>query len=75
MFLNTNPNLTDFFAAVHKCSGDVEFISSEKAVLNLKSEFSQFVFLASYAEKDCPLEGDIICHNPQDIEYLKPFLK
>lgn len=75
MYLKSNPNLTDFFAAVHKCSGDVEFVLSKKAALNLKSEFSQFVFLASYMEENCLQDGDIICHNPQDMEYLKPFLK
>lgn len=75
MFLNPDYNLSDFFTAVHKCSDEVKFVSSEKAVLNLKSEFSQFVFLASYAKKDCPLEGDIICQNPQDMECLRPFLK
>lgn len=75
MFLKPNPNLTEFFAAVHKCDGEVEFILPEKAVLNLKSEFSQFVFLASYMEENCLPDGNIICHNPQDMEYLKPFLK
>ena len=75
MFLKANPNLTDFFAAVQKCSGEVEYILPEKAALNLKSEFSQFVFLASYMEENCPLDGKIICHDSHDMEYLKPFLK
>lgn len=75
MFLKPDQNLSDFFEAVQTCNQDVSYVSEEGDFLDLKSQFSQFIFLVMCVEKEFPRNGSIICKDSKDMERLAPFLE
>lgn len=72
--LKPNIHMADFSLAVNLCEKDVTFETQDGDVLNLKSEFSKYVFLAlAFETKD--LESSRICCSPQDAALLSDYLE
>lgn len=66
-------NLEQFFAAVHRCRGEVRYISDEGDILNLKSRLCLFVFSVMRGDGE-PIRGQIKCGIPEDYLVLRDFL-
>lgn len=77
MKLKTDIKLVDFLKTARLCNGKVCYKTAEGDVLNLKSQLSQYVFLAVLAsDKDNPLpNGEISCENGADYSLLIDFLE
>lgn len=75
MTLLSDISMQAFLEAVRHCEGDVWFESSEHDLLNLKSQFSQFVFAAASLKEDFVINGTVTCKNSADIEKLRAFLQ
>lgn len=71
--LKPNIHMTDFSLAVNLCEKDVTFETQDGDVLNLKSEFSKYVFLA-LALDPRDLESSRISCSPQDAALLSDYL-
>lgn len=71
--LKPNIPMTDFSLAVNLCEKDVTFETQDGDVLNLKSEFSKYVFLA-LALDPRDLESSRISCSPQDAALLTDYL-
>ena len=70
-------NLTDidgFFAAVEKCTGKVELVTSEGDRLNLKSKLCQYVAFTKLLSGGNVLEMEIVTYNPDDAHRLINFM-
>lgn len=75
MKLRENVDLLKFLTAVKACSGEVLYKTAEGDVLNLKSQLSQYIFLAVLISPDNKLpEGKIVCDNGEDIAVLMAYL-
>lgn len=72
----TDIKLVDFLKAAKTCNGEVYYKTTEGDVLNLKSQLSQYIFLAALASgKDNPLpNGEIFCDDEADYQLLSGFL-
>ena len=75
MTLLPNISMQAFLEAVRHCEGDVWFESSEHDLLNLKSQFSQYIFAAASLKEDFTVNGTVTCKKPEDIEKLQAFLQ
>ena len=56
------------------CSGDVWFYTEAGDEINLKSEFSRYVFLTICTDPALLKTGSIRLDHPQDLEPLQPFI-
>lgn len=76
MKLKKEAKLVDFLQAAQHCLGEIYYKTTEGDVLNLKSQLSQYIFLAALSSgKDTLLpEGEIVCDLPEDIDALGRFL-
>lgn len=74
MKLKKDLNLEQFFQAVRRCKGQVWFRTPEEDCLNLKSQLSQYVFIAAYLEYSLTLNGIVACELEEDLELLADFL-
>ena len=76
MKLKTEATLVEFLQAAKQCRGEVLYKTTEGDVLNLKSQLSQYIFLAALAsDKQTPLpNGEIVCDDETDYQILLPFL-
>ena len=75
MKLNGIKDFQKFFAAVDKCEGKVELVTSEGDRLNLKSKLAQYVSLAKiFSNGDMKNEIELICYNPNDIKNLFEYM-
>ena len=71
--LKPNIPMADFSLAVNRCEEDVTFETQDGDVLNLKSEFSKYVFLALALDPQ-DLESSWISCSPQDAALLTDYL-
>lgn len=75
MTMKEDANLLAFMNAAKACTGEVFYKTDEGDILNLKSQLSQYIFLASaMAGKSKLPEGKIVCENSEDISVLLPYL-
>lgn len=76
MKLKKEARLVDFLQAAQRCLGEVYYKTTEGDVLNLKSQLSQYIFLAALAsDKDTLLpNGEIHCADESDYQLLGKFL-
>lgn len=72
MKLGADYDMVEFMKAVHKCTGDVYFVSGEGDRLNLKSALSQFLFAMLQTDGGKLQGGDIVCCE-EDSAILRPF--
>lgn len=73
MKLKEKLDLTAFFDAVRLCEGRVWFRTREGDCLNLKSQLSQYLFVAAWLEPSRPLDGELTCDRAEDQPLLEPF--
>ncbi|SFG22214.1 hypothetical protein SAMN04487761_10854 [Lachnospiraceae bacterium C7] len=64
----------DFLNDVRKCRGDVRFMTEEGDSLNLKSQLSEYIFLASVLTKDILHKGEIMLDDATDLDYIEKYL-
>lgn len=74
MKLDADYDMVEFIKAVHKCTGDVYFVSGEGDRLNLKSALSQFLFAMLQADGKKLQGGDVTCSD-EDSAVLRPFMQ
>ena len=77
MKLKKDVKLVTFLQEARLCTGEVYYKTDEGDVLNLKSQLSQYIFLAAMSsgrESTMP-EGRILCDLQEDCERLKAFLE
>lgn len=77
MKVNVIKNVTDFFAAVDNCKGNVYITTKNGDKLNLKSELTKYVAVANIFSNDKVLNNlnvEIICDDPSDIHILARYL-
>ena len=75
MKLNGIKDFDKFFAAVDKCEGKVELVTSEGDRLNLKSKLAQYVSLAKiFSNREMKNEIELLCYNPNDIKNLMEYM-
>lgn len=76
MKLKSDVKLSDFIQAARLCQGEVYYKTEEGDILNLKSQLSQYIFLAALASGKSPLlpTGDIVCELEADYQFLAEFL-
>ena len=75
MKLNGIKDFDKFFAAVDKCEGKVELVTSEGDRLNLKSKLAQYVNNAKiFSNGEMKNEIELICYNPEDIKNLIEYM-
>jgi len=76
MKLHNNVSLIAFLQTARQCSGEVCYKTNEGDVLNLKSQLSQYIFLAalSAGKESVMPDGVIVCELESDYEILKEFL-
>lgn len=70
-------NVTDldgFFAAVDKCKGRVELVTSEGDRLNLKSKLCQYVAFANVISGGEIAEMEILASEPEDTAILAAYV-
>ena len=73
--LNGIKDFDKFFAAVDKCEGRVELVTSEGDRLNLKSKLAQYVSLAKiFSNGEMKNEIELLCYNPNDIKNLMEYM-
>lgn len=72
--LKGNIEIMEFLEAVKRCRGDVLFQTAEGDSLNLKSQLSEYIFLASALTNDIIQRGEIIIENPADLDYIEKFV-
>lgn len=77
MKLKDDATLTDLLHAVDQCTQDVLFKTNEGDVINLRSQLSKYIFLASAttAKPDFLALGTIECKCTEDRELLAAYLK
>lgn len=76
MKLKRKVNLVDFLLSAKQCEGEVFYKTEEGDILNLKSQLSQYIFLAALGSAHTsPLpDGMIVCQIPTDYEILSEYL-
>lgn len=75
MKLRLDASLSEFLRQAKRCEGDVFFETPEGDRLNIKSQLSQYVFLAAANSRDNVLSmGNVVCARSQDEERLQAFL-
>ena len=76
MKLKEDVVLVEFLQRAKQCTGEVYFKTVEGDILNLKSQLSQYVFLAASVSENTQhlLKGEIDCQNKTDYECLLPYL-
>lgn len=67
-------NIDGFFKVLGECTGNVELVTSNGDMLNLKSRLTQYVSLANVFADENVGEVEIICSNKEDIERLMHFM-
>lgn len=75
--LKDNIDYTHFLQNVHQCEGEILLTTMENDKLNLKSQLSQYLFLAFLASgfKDGALRAAYLTiENRQDEKRLRPFI-
>lgn len=77
MKLKNNVSLVDFLRAAQQCSGEVLYKTDEGDVLNLKSQLSQYIFLAALSSDHISVlpQGQIHCENEGDYQLLADHLE
>ena len=76
MRLKENAKLVEFLQCTKQCAGEVYFKSAEGDILNLKSQLSQYIFLAALVSENIRYlpEGEIECQYEADYALLSPYL-
>ena len=75
MKLNGIKDFDKFFAAVDKCEGRVELVTSEGDRLNLKSKLAQYVSIEKiFSNGEMKNEIELLCYNPEDIKNLMEYM-
>lgn len=78
MKLKQCSDLAGFLNTVKMCRGEVYYHTTEGDILNLKSQLSQYLFLAVLSSKNTVpaiSEGEIVCANSTDYAQLSAFLQ
>lgn len=73
--LKNKINLIDFLNAAKKCQNDISFLTTEGDCLNLKSQLTEYIFLAVASHEDFLKQGYVQLTNPADLEKIKEFIK
>lgn len=74
MKLKKGIDFGNFFRQVRCCQGQVWFRTDEGDCLNLKSQLSQYLFIATSMDSELPIEGEIICDLETDRQSLSSFV-
>ena len=77
MKLKSNVKLVDFLRTAQQCRGEVLYKTGEGDVLNLKSQLSQYIFLAALSAGNLSIlpQGEIHCENEADYQLLANYLE
>lgn len=73
MKLKNVNNLEAFFEAVNKCSGDVYLTTNEGDRLNLKSQLTKYLALATICENSLIAEMNLEVSNSSDLALLMDY--
>lgn len=76
MKLKADINVVDFLRTVNTCQNDVWFITDDGDRINLKSELSKYLFLATSlsSRKQFYDLGEIHCQTSEDYAALSSYL-
>ena len=75
MKLKPKCKYSDFLRTVHRCRGEVWYITPEHDRLNMKSTLCNLVFLSAIATRPAALQGELETEMPEDLALLSPFLQ
>jgi hypothetical protein len=70
-------NITDvekFFKVIDECQGTVELVSKEGDRINLKSQLSKYVSMATIFSNGLINELELVAHDPKDVERLIKYM-
>lgn len=70
MKINNIKDINQFFEVIAKCEGRVELVTAEGDRLNLKSQLTKYVALASVFSDGSIRELELVAYKPEDVNLL-----
>ena len=74
ILLRTDVDLTRFLRTVQSCDAEGTLHSAEGDILNLKSQLTEYIFLAASTRPHFLSKGTVCCQNPNDYRIIHEFL-
>ena len=70
-------NITDvesFFKVIEQCKGTVQLVTTEGDRINLKSNLSQYLSMATIFSNGFINELELVAHDPEDVDRLIKYM-